>query len=42
VTPDSSSAFVAFEAFRPFTIRPEPGRAPDKEQLRDIVNIGLL
>lgn len=42
VTPDSSSAFVAFEAFRPFTIRPEPGRAPDKEQLRDIVQIGLL
>jgi hypothetical protein len=37
-----SHAFVAFDAFRPFTIRPEPGHAPDKQQLRDIVQIGLL
>ena len=42
VSSHTSAAFVAFEAFRPFTIRPEPGSAPDKEQLRDIVQVGLL
>ena len=30
------------EAFKPFTIRPEPGKAPDKAQLRDVVQVGLL
>lgn len=38
----AGSSFVAFEAFRPFTIRPEPGHAPTKEQLRDIVQVGVL
>jgi hypothetical protein len=35
-------AFVEWSAFKPFTIRPEPGSAPTKAQLRDVVQVGLL
>ena len=42
VTGSRSQAFVAWESFKPFTIRPEPGSAPNKEHLKEIHQIGLL
>ena len=35
-------AFAAWEAFKPFGIRPEPGPKPSAQQLKHIVQVGLL
>lgn len=35
-------AFVPFSTFRPFGIRPEPGNAPTKAQLKHLSHVGLL